>query len=199
LKGSALVWSAAEFHPIAEMFARVDAYDVLGDYAKALGQRDPEDETWRYYQLVARRKGDPVRLSFTERETLCEMEEEAASRGDFHTVNRIRRFIKGAGPKSAPRRGSRRGSIASLMMFDDDDDDEEIDSMAQMLAASLEEIPPDMVKSMIEKLGRRQVVSVLVDRLRTTPLGSIPGPLLRRFVQNLVDDLIATDGRPIHE
>src|SRR5579864_6890890 len=43
LKGGSLAWSAAEFHPIAEMFGQVDAYDLLGDYAKLAGQREPED------------------------------------------------------------------------------------------------------------------------------------------------------------
>jgi hypothetical protein len=196
LKGSVLAWSAAEFHPIAEMFGRINAYDMLGDFTKAAGRRDPnEDSTWRYYQLVARSKGDPDRLSFAEREELFDMEAAAASRRDFHAVNRIQRFVKGAGPNSTPRRGSRRISRADLI----EDDAESIDELSDLLTASLEDTPPDMVKSMIEKLGQHQAVTVLVNRLRASPLGSMPETLLRRLAKSLVETVIATNGRPMHE
>jgi cellulose synthase operon protein C len=198
LKGSGLAWCAAEFHPIAEMFGRVNAYDLLGDYAKAVRRRDPnEDATWRYYQLVARSKGDPERLSFAEREELFDMEEAAASRRDFHAVNRIQRFVKGAGPNSTPRRRSRRISTADLIDFDDDA--ELIDALPEMLAASLEDTPPDVVKSMIKKLGQGQAVTALVDRLRASPLRSLPETLLRRLAKCLVESVIATNGRRMHE
>jgi hypothetical protein len=197
LKGGSLDWSAAEFHPIAEMFWRVDAYDLLGDYAKFAGRREPEEPTWRYYQLVARSKGDPGRLSFAETEELFDMEEAAARRHDFHTANRIQRFIKGSGPNSAPRRGSRRVSRVDLMDFDDDD--ESLDALSDVLAMGLEDTPPDMLKRMIEKLGQRQAVTALVDRLRASPLGAMPEPLLHELAKNIVDSVIATNGRPMHE
>jgi hypothetical protein len=197
LKGSGLAWSAAEFHPIAEMFGRVNAYDLLGDYAKVAGRRDPEEAVWRYYQLVARSKGDPDRLSFAETEELFDMEEAAARRRDFHAINRIQHFVKGSGPDSTPRRGSRRVSKPDFMDFDEND--EEVHALAELLAASLEDTPPDIVKSMIEKLGQRQAVTALVDRIRASPLGAMPEPLLRQLAKNLVDSLIATNGRPIHE
>jgi len=195
LKGGSLAWSAAEFHPIAEMFRRVNAYDLLGDYAKLAGRREPEDATWRYYQLVASSKGDPGRLSFGETEELFHIEEAAARRRDFHTVNRIQRFIKGSGPNSAPRRGSRRVSRADLMDFDDDD--ESLDALSELLAMGLEGTPPDMVKRMIEKLGQRQAVMALVDRIRASPLGAMPEPLLRELAKNIVESVIATNGRPM--
>jgi tetratricopeptide (TPR) repeat protein len=195
LKGSGLAWTAAEFHPVAEMFGRVNAYDVLGDYAKAAGERDPDDETWDYYQLVAGSNGDPARLSFADRDELFEMEEAAARRHDFHAVNRIQRFIKGADSDSAPRRRSKRGSRASLMDFDDDD--EPVDAMAALLSASLEDTPPEVVMSMVKKLGRRQAVTALVDRLRKTPLGTLPEPMLRQIAETLVESVIATNGRPM--
>ncbi len=198
LKGSLFAWSAAEFHPIAEMFGRVNAYDLLGDYAKAARRRDPnEDATWCYYQMVARSKGDPQRLSFAEREELFDMEEAAASRRDFHAVNRIQRFVRGSGASSTPRRPPRWISMADLIDFDDDADP--IDALPELLAASLEDTPPDMVKRMIEKLGRRQAVTVLIDRLRASPLGSMPATLLRKLVNSLVESVIATNGRPMHE
>jgi cellulose synthase operon protein C len=194
LKGSGLAWSAAEFHPIAEMFGRVDAYDLLSDYAKAGSRRDPDDDTWDYYQLVGRRKGNPLRLSFEERDELFGMEEAAASRRDFHMVNRIQRFIKGPDADSPPRRRSRRVSMADL-----DDYDGSVDPLMKLFAASLEDTPPEMVQSMIKKLGRRQAVTALVDRIRATPLGIMPEPTLRRIAEHLVETVIATNGKPMHE
>ena len=195
LKGGGLAWSAAEFHAMAEMFGRVDAYDLLADYAKLAGRRAPEEATWRYYQVVARSKGDPARLSFAEREELFGMEEVAVRRRDFHTANRIQRFIEGSGPKSAQRRGSRRVSRADLMDFDDDNES----LLLELLAVGLEDTPPDMVKRMIEKLGRRQAVTALVDRIRATPLGDMPEPLLRELAKNIVESVIATNGQARHE
>jgi tetratricopeptide (TPR) repeat protein len=198
LKGSVLAWSAAEFHPIAEMFGRVNAYDILGEYAKAASRQDANrDATWRYYQLVARSKGDPDLLSFAERRELFDMEEAAASRRDFHAVNRIQRFVKGAGLNSTPRRGSRRVAMADLIDFDDDG--ESIDALPGLLAASLEDTPPHLVKSMIEKFGQRRAVTVLVDKLRASPLGSMPETLLRQLARSLVETVIATNDRPMHE
>jgi hypothetical protein len=84
-------------------------------------------------------------------------------------------------------------------LIDFDDDAESIDALSELLAASLEDTPPDMVKSMIEKLGRRQAVRVLVDRLRASPLGSMPETLLRQLVKSLVESVIATNGGPMHE
>jgi cellulose synthase operon protein C len=198
LKGSGLAWSAAEFHPIAEMFGRVDAYDLLGDYAKAGSRRDPDDDTWDYYQLVGRRKGNPLRLSFEERDELFDMEEAAASRRDFHMVNRIQRFIKGADSDAPPRRRSRRISRADLDDLDDFDDGP-LDSMTKLLAASLEDTPPEMVLSVVKKLGKRLAVTALFERLRASPLKIMPEPMLRRLVERLVEDVIAANGRPWHE
>jgi len=198
LKASVLAFSAAEFHPIAEMLGRVNAYDILGDYAKAGGRRNPDDDaTWRYYQLVARSKGDADRLSVAEREKLFDMEEAAESRGDFHAVNRIRRFVTGAGDDSMPRRGSRRVSLADVIDFDDDV--EPLDVLPELLAASLEDTPPEMVKAMIEKRGQRHTVTFIMDQLRASPLGSLPEALLRKFAKSLVESVIATNGGPLHE
>jgi hypothetical protein len=59
-----------------------------------------------------------------------------------------------------------------------------------MLAATLEDMPPIVVKRMVEKFGKRQAVAVLVDRLRASPLGSLPEPLLRELATGLVDSVM---------
>jgi cellulose synthase operon protein C len=193
--GSGLAWSAAEFHPIAEMFRQAEAYDLLGDYAKLASRREPKDATWRYYQVVARTKGDPERLSFGETEELMQMAEAAAVRNDFHAANRIRRFIEG--PDSTPRQGSRR---IPLDLGDFDDENDADDELSELMEMSLQNTPPDMVKRMIATLGQRQAVTALADRIRASPLGiMLPGKLLRELAKMIVDSIIATGGRAVHE
>jgi hypothetical protein len=198
LKGSSLAWSAAEFHPIAEMFKRADAYDLLGDYAKPERQREPEDPTWRYYQVVARTKGDRSRLSFSETEELIEIAEDASHRHDFHMANRIRRFIEGSGPESSPCRGSRWITEVDRPNFDDEDEAD--DTLSELLAIGLEDTPPDMVKRMIAKLGQHRAVMALSERIRKSPLGvMLPEKMLRELAKGIVDGVIATGGRSLHE
>jgi tetratricopeptide (TPR) repeat protein len=198
LKGSSLAWSAAEFHPIAEMFKRADAYDLLGDYAKPARQREPEDPTWRYYQVVARTKGDRSRLSFSETEELIEIAEDASHRHDFHMANRIRRFIEGSGPESSPCRGSRWITEVDRPNFDDEDEAD--DTLSELLAIGLEDTPPDMVKRMIAKLGQHRAVMALSERIRKSPLGvMLPEKMLRELAKGIVDGVIATGGRSLHE
>jgi tetratricopeptide (TPR) repeat protein len=197
LKGSNLAWSAAEFHRVAEMFQHADAYDLLGDYAKSASRREPADATWRFYQVVARTKGDPDRLSFSETDELIEIAEDASRRHDSHMASRIERFIEGSGLGSASRRGSRR--LSGFDLADFDDEDETGDALANLLAMSLEDTPPDMVKRMIAKHGQRGAVTALVDRIRTSPLGVVlPEKMLRELANSIVDSVIATGGRSAH-
>ena len=155
-KASGLAWSAAEFHPIAELFERVNGYDLLADYAKAAKRREPDDATWRYYQLVARVEGDPLRLSYAETNEMVSIETAAADRNDYHMANRIRRFVEGPERKFLEGRGSKRGSRTSLL--DVEDDDEPLDLVSQLLAAMLEDTPPDLVNGLIKKHGRSRAV-----------------------------------------
>ena len=197
LKGSNLAWSAAEFHPIAEMFKHADAYDLLTDYAKSAIGREPADATWRFYLVVARTKGDSDRLSFSETDELIEMAEDASHRHDFHMANRIERFIESSGLVSAPRGGSRR--LSGFDLADFDDEDETGDALSDLLAMSLEDTSPDMVKRMIAKHGQRGAVTALVDRIRTSPLGAaLPERMLRELASGIVDSAIATSGRSVH-
>jgi hypothetical protein len=179
------------------MFMQADAHDLMGDYAKPARQREPEDPTWRYYQVVARTKGDPGRLSFSETEELIEIAEDASHRHDFHMANRIRRFIEGSGPESSPCRGSR--WISKVDLPDFNDEAEADDALSELLAIGLEDTPPDMVKRMIAKLGQRRAVMALVERIRTSPLGAmLPEKMLRELAKGIVNSVIATSGRLLH-
>jgi len=194
-KAGSLAWSAAEFHPIADMFGRADAYDLLGDYAKLAARRQPGDSTWSYYQLVARAKGDSRRLSFSDTEKLMEMADDASRRRDFHMANRINRFIEG--PDAGSRRRTSRSFGADRADFDDED--EATDMLAALLGVGLEDTPPAMVERMIAKLGKAGAVAALVDRLRASPLGAMPEEMLRNFAKGLVESVITASGRPVHD
>ena len=159
--------------------------------------REPADATWRFYLVVARTKGDSDRLSFSETDELIEMAEDASHRHDFHMANRIERFIEGSGLVSAPRGGSRR--LSGFDLADFDDEDETGDALSDLLAMSLEDTSPDMVKRMIAKHGQRGAVTALVDRIRTSPLGAaLPERMLRELASGIVDSAIATSGRSVH-
>ena len=189
-KASSLAWSAAEFHLIADMFGQADAYDLLGDYAKLAGRRQPGDLTWSYYQSVARAEGDSRRLSFSETEKLVEMADDASRQRDFHMANRIQRFIEGPGPRQRSRR------IPGADLADFDDEDETSDMLAALLGMGLE---PTMLERMIAKLGRRGAVTAVVDRLRASPLGAIPEKMLRDIAKGLVESVVIASGRPVHD
>ena len=187
LKGSSIAWSAAEFHPVGEMFRQADAFDLLGDYAKLARRRAPEEPAWRFYQLVARTKDDPSRLSFSETEELFDMADEACERQDFHAANRIRRFVDDLGTAAAPRRGARR-----RIPHDEPGGD---DPLMDLLALSLEDTPPGVVADMVADLGKDKAITAVSDRIRKSPLGQIlPNAALRALAKELVDSVIGSGG-----
>src|SRR4051794_23418360 len=104
LQAAAFDWPAAEFQALAETFARFEAFDLLQEYARAARRRDAGNPTWRFYEIVARAKGDPERLSMTEMHELTRMAEAAAGRQDRHAAARIERFLAGGFAGSRPRR-----------------------------------------------------------------------------------------------
>lgn len=187
LQGSGLAWPAAEFHAVAEAFARAGAYDLMGDYARAGLRRDPDDDVWRYYQVVARTKGDPDRLSFGETHDLFEIEHAAAGRSDYHMVNRIRRFMveeDDAPPPRRPRFPTRRREGPDGAA----DGDTELDEAAgDLLKAVLTDTPGEVVRDLIEKLGQRGAVTALLERLLASPLGGLGEPLLRMLASQMIE------------
>jgi cellulose synthase operon protein C len=180
LKGAALPWSAAEFHPLAEMFQRLEAYDLLGDFVKLAQRRDPGDPSWRLYELMAQTGGDADRLSRRQMGELIDLARSAANRSDFHMARRIGRFIEEPDDEPVPRRqGSRRAAI------DRSEDEEDV---LELLSAELELIPPNVVRSMAAKLGRNRATTALVGRIRALPLGSmLPEPMLREIAKAMIE------------
>jgi cellulose synthase operon protein C len=186
LQGASLAWSAAEIHPVYEMLRLAGAYDLLADYARLALLRTPDDSTWKLYRVMARVKGDAERPSVREEDELMDLVEDAEARKDFHTANRIQRFLdsvpdfpKGAASRSEGRGRSAKG-IGSV------DDIEEL-FLSQLLEMSLEETPPEMVKRLVVKLGREQAISTVFERLRRTPLGQLfPVENIRKVAEEMV-------------
>lgn len=172
-RGSALAFTAAEFHEVAAMFTRVAAFDLMADYAGAGGRRHgigaADAAVLRFYALVAGCRGAPERLSPGQMEKLYDLEAAASERGDFHMVNRIRRFMEA---------------------FDDDDDDDdhhEIAMVSGMLERALDGISPDLVMELLETRGVRRTTAALVDILRKASRGTaVPEPVLRRIAAMLI-------------
>lgn len=108
-------------------------------------------------------------------------------------ANRIQRFIEG--PDARPLKWSSRISGDGLADFDNED--EATDVLSALLSIGLEDTPPDMVKRMIAKLGQRDAVTALVDRLRTSPVGAMPEKMLRDLAKGIVDSVIVASGRPV--
>ena len=74
---------------------------------RAARRRSPANATARFYQIVARTRGQADRLSAAEADELMTMAQAAAARKDFHAANRIERFLDG-GPLAGPGRRRRR-------------------------------------------------------------------------------------------
>jgi cellulose synthase operon protein C len=191
LQGANLAWSAAEIHPVSEMFRLADAYDLLADYAGLALLRTPNDAIWKLYRVMARVKGDARRLSEREVEELMDLVEDAAARKDFHTSNRIQRFLDSFldFPKAAARRVPSAKEIGSV-------DEIEESLISPLLAASLDETPPEMVERLVARLGPKQAISAVLERLRLTPLGELfPVENLRGVAEEMVNSLCGKSSR----
>jgi tetratricopeptide (TPR) repeat protein len=197
LQGASLAWSAAEIHPVCEMLRLAGAYDLLADYARLGLLRTPDDATWKLYRVMARVKGDAERLSVREEDELMGLVEDAEARKDFHTANRIQRFLdsvpdfpKGAASHSA-RRGPSAKGIGSV-------DDIEEGFISQLLAVSLEETPPEMVERLVAKLGRERAISAVLERLRRTPVGELfPVENIRRVAEEMVNSICGQTSKSV--
>ena len=191
LQGASLAWPAAEIHPVCAMLRLADAYDLLADYARLALLRTPDDAAsnaiWKLYRIMARVKGDPARLSAREEDELISLADAAEVRKDFHTANRIERFLDAVPdfPKGAASPSARRGpSAKDIGSFDDNGDR----FISQLLSASLEETPPEMVERLVARLGRERAIAAVLERLRRTPIGELfPVEKLRIVAEAMVN------------
>ena len=191
LQGGAIDWSPAEFHAVAEAFHRVDAFELLREYARHALQRDPGDPIGRFYRLVARTKGDPGRLSFSEAEELADLADAASEREDFHTANRIRRFLDAPDLAPAHGKGEPQAFLPGAADFME---------LAGLIGAMIEEMPEASAKSvrgLIAEHGREAAIAALIERFRESPLGQLmPEPVIREFCEIVVTNAIDGSRKP---
>ncbi len=180
LQGSGIVWSPAEFQALADVFVRFDAFELLGDYARAARRREPENAEWRFHEIVARTRGHGGALTVAETDELDEMGKAAFERQDFHAAKRIARFLGMDLP-----RASGKGRMA-------DDPGDEIDDaqMLELLQGMLKEMPKgaaDTLRGRVREVGRHAAVEETMDGFRFSELGAIlPEPMLRQLCEDMV-------------
>jgi hypothetical protein len=97
-KGAACPLSAAEFQTVAETFERIEAYDLLGDYAKAAASRDPGEPLYEFYRIFARVSGKSIWLKITDTDILEKVIERAGERKDVRLVHKVVNFIEEGTP-----------------------------------------------------------------------------------------------------
>jgi hypothetical protein len=181
LQAAAIDWSPAEFQALAETLARFDAFDLLGEYARAVHRRDPANPAWRFHAIVARTKGNADRLSMFETNELVQMADAAARRQDFHAANRIERFLDGN--ERAPS-GRRPRATASLP---DDLDEDDMQGLREVVMNEMPKQSADSVRGLVGKLGRKGAVAFLAEQLRSAPFGpTMPEPVLAELCEAMV-------------
>ncbi len=179
-QGAGIVWSAAEFQLLADVFVRFDAFELLGTYARAARQREPANPEWRFFEIVARTGGNGRAMTMAETHELDDMAEAASERRDFHAARRIARFLGMDLPRS-----SRRGRMADDL--EDDIDDAE---MLELLRMALKDMPKgaaDTLRGRVGEIGRTAAIEETMDSFRSSELGAIlPEPMMRQLCEDMV-------------
>jgi len=189
LQAAAFRWSPAEFQALAEMFARAEAFDLLQEYTRAAHRREPAEPTLRFYEIVARTRGEASRLSISEMDALEQMANAAADRRDFHMANRIQRYMVG---DDGARSGRRRSTAALLDELDEGDVDEIMVSMLAEMAGK----SGDKLRRLVGDFGRQGAVAHLIEEVRSSSFGrSMPEPMLRELFEAMVAAAAVDDKR----
>lgn len=191
-QAAALDWKPAEFEAVAEMLTRYGSYDLLRDYAEAVRLNDPTNPAWRFHAIVARNKGDPLRLSMYEEGELATLAEAAAKREDFPMLGRINRFIDG--DANPGRRMRSRGHWGPA----DDPEELDDDEIMALFSAALTDMPKAAsanLRKRVKDLGREQALTELVSELKSSPIGpGMPEPLLRELCAAMMAKALGDGG-----
>ena len=190
-RGAGFDWLPDEFQALADSLARFAAYDLLEAYARAARRRSPANATARFYQIVARTRGQADRLSAADAGELMTMAQAAAAREDFHAANRIERFLDG-GPLAGPgRRRRRRRREPTADAFDA----EALEMLAETMMNEMPRGAADGLRAMVRELGREAAVAVLAEQFRDAAFGPpMPEPLLRELCETVVARTVAGAG-----
>jgi len=179
-QGAGLVWSSAEFQLLSDVFGRFDAFGLLGAYARAARQRETANPEWRFFEIVARTRGDGRAMTLAETHELDDMAEMAAERRDFHAARRIARFLGMDLP-----RPSRRGRMPYDL--DDDIDDAEMLELLRMVLKDMPKGAADTLRGRVREIGRTAAIEETMDSFQSSELGAIlPEPMLRQLCEDMV-------------
>ena len=155
---------SAEFHSVADAILRAELYDVLGEFAVAGGRREPSENFWRFYEIVARTRNDPGRMSIVDEDALDRMCKSRVIAEDRLGRSRIDRYLDGTGDDANSKRRARRREA--------DDEARSFD----LFENSRRRFPPVHVSARGEETGKSQgrdgAAATLVDRLAKLPLGA---------------------------
>jgi cellulose synthase operon protein C len=165
--GSGIAWSPAEFQTIAASLHELTAYDALRAYARDALRRDAGDPAARFYRIVAQVKGNRDHLIGAQEAELADLMDRAASRQDFHALNRVRRFLEGP---DAILGGSRRLPFGAPPVPFDGEIMEELLSQALDGIAGL---PRKEIRKLVGEFGRNRAIEMLADMVADTPLAEV--------------------------
>jgi cellulose synthase operon protein C len=183
LKGSSLDWSADEVRRVAQMLLQTEAYQVLEDYARLGLARTPNAGVWRFYQVIARTRGDADKLTQGEEEDLAEIADDADRSGCFADAKLIWSFLDQAG-NPVPR-------VASQREFDVDD------AVADLLGVSLRDLSPAEVLRLVDQHGAAKAARIVASKLKKSPLGAIaPAEAIREVAQEMVESVVEISATP---
>jgi tetratricopeptide (TPR) repeat protein len=180
---TAIQFSAAEFHLLADLLLRAEAFDLLGEFARAAKRRAPNEPVWRFYEIVARTGNNPDRMHPSETAELAAIGNRSRNPKDYHWVNRIRQYIEGSGDDPAAKRRARR-----LAARAEANEDEELEDAVE---AVLKHFSPQDVQRLVKKHGRDNAIGVLVDTLVKSPVGAFcPRPALASMARTMVEAVL---------
>ena len=189
-RAAGLDWPAAEFQTVADALARLEAFGLLSDYAHAAGRRDPTDRDWQFYDIVARTRGHPERMSLVDGNVLDQLGQAATDRNDLHTAMRIRRFLEG---NVGSPYGRRRAPPSGL---DDAFDADAIDELIEMLTETMpRELTRDL-RGMARQVGREAAIANLSEMFRHAPMmPELPEEMIREVCSAMIDNALAVPSR----
>jgi hypothetical protein len=159
-RGAELGWPGAEFQTLAACFHHLGALDILRNYAAAALRREPEDIAARFYRIVAQTKGEADLLRDAQEDELSDLIGRALDAEDFHTANRIRRFLNCRTPEH---------DEAS----DNGIDDETVEAMLDEAANGSPLFPIKDIRRLVNQLGQAGAVEALTEIIGASPLGGV--------------------------
>jgi hypothetical protein len=188
-KATHIVLSAAEFHSVADAILRAQLFDVLSEFAVAGKRREPNERFWRFYEIAARTRNDPERMSVTEEEAIDEICESPAIVADRLGRSRIERYLDGSGDDPGSKQRARRR--------EDSEASRDLDFMEGVLEDFLESLPPQEVMRLIRSRGRDGAVAAIADRLGKLPnAAEAPRVILETMAKMLVAAAAGDDFSP---